>query len=86
MAERPNAELLLMAYPPIVHVHPRAFPAVAVDGDTLSTWLDRIDEALGGTDTAAVLTELRSELSAFLDVYERALADRGIGLPYQPRA
>lgn len=86
MADEPTVELLLLAHPPIVHVHPRAFPAVAVQGDTLSTWLDRIDEALSEADNSAVLSELQAELSACLDVYETALADRGIRLPYQPRA
>ncbi|ADG76015.1 conserved hypothetical protein [Cellulomonas flavigena DSM 20109] len=76
----------------VVHLPGRRFPALAVQGDTLSTLRDDAAEALELLASAEVeeatetLRLLVDDLGELLGFYEQVLGDLGMQLPYVRRA
>lgn len=76
----------------VVHLPGRRFPAVAVQGDTLSALRDETAEALehlAADDVAEatwVLNALADRLGELLGFYEKVLGDHGLRVPYAPEA
>ena len=85
LSKEPNATVLSVPW--------RRFPGLLVQGDSLATIYDDLDEAQGllarSNRDPAVLSELDATISGLRDrvgtllrAYEAALAESGIELPY----
>lgn len=71
----------------IVQLPGRSYPGVVVQGDTLHSFIQRLDDILKSlateeNDLTLQLTDLREELLQALRHYETICASNGIGLPY----
>lgn len=74
----------------VVRVHPRRFPGVVVQGDTLDNLLSLAERAeqrsTPGTDAADALAMLREDLTALRDTYVSVPRRHGWTLPFEERA
>lgn len=74
---------------PVVQVSGRQFPGMVLQGDTLFSFLQRVEEAKlmlksNNTEEALdVVEELGESLEGFLSFYEAVLQSRKIRLPYE---
>ncbi len=66
----------------------RNFPGILVQGDTLSTFVDDLDELIHSCDEASIqetleiARNLRERFAELLEFYERILTENEISLPY----
>lgn len=65
----------------VVRMPGRRFPGVWIPADSLSVWLDALEEAEAAQPTDAV-TEVADEIRAILGAYSNDLLSRGEALPY----
>jgi hypothetical protein len=74
--------------PGIVHMPGRRYPAVAMQGDTMSVWLEHVEEARaafarGNLEEMQIeLRMLEEKMRSASDAYEVALKKHGFDLPY----
>ncbi|MGY5051953.1 DUF6959 family protein [Streptomyces sp. 900105755] len=86
--EHPATVLAVQGNFSVVHVQGRRYPALAVQGDSLKVLQEAVeglaaDLASGELEDAKFsLGEIREQLSSMLAVYETALGEAGLGLPY----
>lgn len=72
----------------VVRLPERQHPGIVVQGDTLSTWIVAISDALESLDgrddgdAQEVLRDLLSQLHDARERYESALREHGLELPY----
>ena len=66
----------------------RSFPGILVQGDTLSAFVDDLDELIHAChqadreETLEIARNLRERLGELLEIYERVLGENEISLPY----
>lgn len=65
----------------VVRVPGRRFPGVWIPADSLSIWLDSLEEAEGDRPVDGV-GEVAAEIRAILGAYSNDLLSRGEALPY----
>ena len=65
----------------VMRVPGRRFPGVWIPADSLSIWLDSLEEA-EASGLAVAVTEVAVEIRAILGAYSKDLLSRGEALPY----
>lgn len=72
----------------VIQLPNRRYPALAVQGDSLKVLQETIEELAGNLDSGDLeeagfaFREIQSTVSAMLSVYESALSEAGVKLPY----
>lgn len=72
----------------VIQLPNRRYPALAVQGDSLKVLQETIEELAGNLDSEDLeeagfaFREIQSAVSAMLSVYESALSEAGVELPY----
>lgn len=73
---------------PVIKMPGRRYPGVLVQGDSLSILYDTVEEveeafSSGNADELrGLIAELKAALCGKMKVYENALAEEGVDLPY----
>jgi Family of unknown function (DUF6959) len=86
-----TTEVILLSPPinfAVVQLTSRKFPGVVVQGDTLHSLVNRVNELLGllrsgdTEEVSAGLEDISDQLTDAMKHYERVCTERGIDLPY----